>query len=137
MSDSDDSSGPWQQRRAKIAENPKNDMIYRIVIGVVGVVVLIIGIICIPFVGPGWLIVFAGLGILASEFEWAQRLLGWVKDRYDKTMEWYGRQSFIVKGVSALLTFAITIAALWLLNTFAMVGGWFGLDWPWLQSPLF
>jgi uncharacterized protein (TIGR02611 family) len=127
----------WQQRRAKIAENPKNEMVYRIIVGVIGVIVLIIGIICIPFVGPGWLIVFAGLGILASEFEWAQRLLGWVKERYDQTMEWYGKQSVIVKGASALLTFAVTVAALWLLNTFAMVGGWFGLDWPWLKSPLF
>lgn len=88
MSDSDDSSGPWQQRRAKIAENPKNDMIYRIVIGVVGVVVLIIGIICIPFVGPGWLDRFRGAWDSGIGVRGMQRLLGWVKDRYDKTMEW-------------------------------------------------
>ena len=127
----------WRAHREKVAKNPALDMTYRIVIGVVGFVVLVVGIICIPFVGPGWLIVFAGLGILASEFEFAHRLLHWVKKQYDRVMEWFLAQNWLIRGIAAVLTFVVTVAALWLLGSFSLVGGWFGLDWPWLERPFF
>ena len=31
--------------------------------------------------GPGWVVVIIGLAILATEFEWAQRILHWTKER--------------------------------------------------------
>ena len=40
---------------------------------IIGVAVFIVGIILIPLPGPGFLVMFAGLAILAIEFEWAQR----------------------------------------------------------------
>jgi len=43
-------------------------------IAVVGIIVILIGIPLIPLIGPGWLIVFTGLAILATEFAWADRL---------------------------------------------------------------
>jgi uncharacterized protein (TIGR02611 family) len=43
-------------------------------VAIIGVTVILIGIPLIPLVGPGWLIVFTGLAILASEFPWAGRL---------------------------------------------------------------
>lgn len=133
---SDRELGPWGQRRAKIAANPALNLTYRIVVGVVGAVVLGLGILAIPYPGPGWLIVFAGLGILASEFEWAHKALEWVKERYDRFMGWFAQQSVWVKGLGVLFTAAIVVATLWVLGTFALVGGWFGLEWGWLESPL-
>ncbi len=50
-------------------------------VAVVGIVVILIGIPLIPLVGPGWLIVFTGLAILASEFEWADRLRTKIRER--------------------------------------------------------
>jgi uncharacterized protein (TIGR02611 family) len=44
-------------------------------IGGVGTGVVIVGVVLLPLPGPGWLIIFLGLGILATEFEWARRLL--------------------------------------------------------------
>ncbi|MDB5384994.1 MAG: hypothetical protein JWM11_640 [Planctomycetaceae bacterium] len=44
-------------------------------------VTILVGIVLIPGPGPGWLIVYAGVGILATEFPWAQKLLVWIKDR--------------------------------------------------------
>ena len=41
----------------------------------VGLLVLGVGILAIPYPGPGWAIVFIGLAILATEFEWARKLL--------------------------------------------------------------
>lgn len=43
-------------------------------VAIIGIVVILIGIPLIPLIGPGWLIVFTGLAILASEFPWAARL---------------------------------------------------------------
>lgn len=96
---------------------------------------LIGGIIAIPYPGPGWLIAFAGLGILASEFEWAKRVLHWVKQRYDRFMNWFGKQSIAVKAIGVLFTTAVVLVTLWLLGMFGMVGGWVGLDRSWLKSP--
>lgn len=131
----DDEQGPWQRRRQKIAANPTANLAYRIAVGVVGTVVLIGGIFAIPYPGPGWLIVFAGLGILASEFAWAKRVLHWVKERYDRFMDWFSKQSIVVKGIGVLFTTAVVLVTLWLLGTFGLVGGWFGWDQSWLKSP--
>ena len=104
--------------------------------GFVGLVVLAAGVLAIPYPGPGWLIVFAGLGILASEFAWAHRLLHFAKARYDRFMTWFGKQSLVVKGIGVLFTTVIVIATLWLLGTFGLIGTWVGLDYSWLESPL-
>ena len=105
--------------------------------GVIGGIVLIAGIIAIPYPGPGWLIVFAGLGILATEFDWAHRLLRFARERYDRFAAWLSRQNIVVKGAFGVGTCLIVLATVWLLGAAAMIGGWFGIHWPWLASPLF
>ncbi len=99
-------------------------------------VVVAVGIALVPYPGPGWLIVFFGLAILATEFEWAHRLLKWAKARYEAFEAWFKRSPLWVKLVSAIGVTAITFLSLWLLGALALVGGWVGLDWPWLKSPL-
>lgn len=49
--------------------------LWRIIIGVAGGSVTVIGAIALVGPGPGILIVLAGLGILASEFAWAARVM--------------------------------------------------------------
>ncbi|MGH8014045.1 MAG: PGPGW domain-containing protein [Candidatus Binataceae bacterium] len=51
----------------------------RLLIFVAGITVLILGIVMLVVPGPGLLTVALGLGILATEFFWAQRLLGYVR----------------------------------------------------------
>ena len=51
----------------------------RIAVTIAGFAVLIVGIVLIPLPGPGWLIVFSGLAILATEYVWARRLLNYAK----------------------------------------------------------
>ncbi|MCA0154831.1 TIGR02611 family protein [Tsukamurella sp. M9C] len=129
-------SGPraW---RARIKASRHGSLAWRICVGVVGGVVLIAGIIAIPYPGPGWLIVFAGLGILATEFEWAHRLLRFARERYDRFAAWLSRQNIVVKGAFGVGTCLIVLATVWLLGAAAMIGGWFGIHWPWLASPIF
>ncbi|KIF73568.1 membrane protein [Streptomyces sp. 150FB] len=46
---------------------------------VVGLAVVGGGIVLLPLPGPGWLVIFAGVAIWATEFVWAQVALRWTK----------------------------------------------------------
>ncbi len=59
--------------------------IKRIVIGVVGTTVLIIGILLLVLPGPAFLVIPLGLGILATEFVWARHLLQKVKEKLSRS----------------------------------------------------
>ncbi len=50
-------------------------IVKRVVVGFVGGLITLIGVVALVAPGPGWLIIFTGLGILASEFAWAARVL--------------------------------------------------------------
>lgn len=110
---------------------------YRIGVGVVGTAMLIGGIIAIPYPGPGWALVFLALGVLASEFEWARKLLRFARSKYDAFMGWMKKQHGAVQGLFALGTCAVVIVTLWLVNAFGIVASWFGIHASWISSPLF
>lgn len=109
----------------------------RLLIGILGGLVLVIGVIAIPYPGPGWLIVFTGLAILATEFEWAQKVLHFARGKYDGWQDWLSHQAWWVKAVFWLLTAAVVVLTLWLLNTYGLINNWLHLDWDWLNSPFF
>lgn len=123
--------------RHRFRRNPALNLTYRIGVGVVGGLVLVAGVLMIPYPGPGWLVVFAGLAILATEFEWAGRVLRFAKRYYDAWVAWLKRQNLLVKGLVLAATGLVVAVTCWLLGAFALVGGWFGLEWSWLQSPIF
>lgn len=126
----------WARWRDKLRDRPTADFVYRIAVGVVGIAVLGVGILAIPYPGPGWAIVFVGLAILATEFEWAHKLLRYVRKRYDAFMEWFKRQGWWVKALGVLVTAAVVVASLWLFGALHFAADLVGLDWPWLQSPI-
>ena len=51
----------------------------RIAVTIAGFAVLLAGIALLVLPGPGWLLIFIGLTILATEYVWAQRLLNAAK----------------------------------------------------------
>lgn len=57
----------------------------RIIVGIVGSLVLLVGIALIFLPGPAFVIIPAGLAILATEFNWARR---WI----DKAKDWVRKQ---------------------------------------------
>ena len=107
------------------------------VITIVGSIVVVIGIILIPYPGPGWLVVFAGLSILAKEYPWAGRVLHYGRTKYDDWNTWIRRQNILVQSMTFIATSAIVVVTLWLVNTFGMINHLFNLGLPWLVSPLF
>lgn len=112
-------------------------------IGIVGVIVLLAGFVMIPYPGPGWLVVFAGLAILATEFAFAQRLLTYARGKYDRWVEWLKRQHLAVRLLVLAFTGLVVVMTIWLLNGFGVLRLIieavfdFGVDWEWVDSPLF
>jgi uncharacterized protein (TIGR02611 family) len=56
----------------------------RIMVTVVGVVLVTLGLLLLVLPGPGILVTLLGLAVLGSEYDWAQDLLAWVRDRWEK-----------------------------------------------------
>lgn len=112
------------------------DAVYRLVVGVVGLGIVVVGIVLLPAPGPGWAIIFLGLGVLATEFRPARVVLRYTWRRYQAWVAWLGRQSptsRLAVGAAFLLLVAVCT---WLVGAFAAVAGWVGIDWSWLESPL-
>ncbi len=61
--------------RAKAKTTAAGEMAWRIGVAILGGTITVLGAIFLITPGPGWLVIFAGLGILASEFAWAERAL--------------------------------------------------------------
>ena len=53
----------------------------RLIVFVVGLTLLLCGVVMLVTPGPGFLLILAGLGLLAVEFVWARRLLRKIKAR--------------------------------------------------------
>lgn len=52
---------------------------WQVCIFVIGLAVVVAGIIMLPLPGPGWVVIFGGMAIWATEFVWAQLVLRWTK----------------------------------------------------------
>ncbi|EHB50281.1 Conserved hypothetical protein CHP02611 [Mycolicibacterium rhodesiae JS60] len=126
----------WARRRDRLRERRVADFIYRIAVAVVGLTVLLVGIVTIPYPGPGWAIVFVGLAILATEFYWAHRTLSFTRNRYDSAMSWFRRQGWFVQALGAVFTAAVVVVTLWLVGAVGWTAGLLGLDHPALDSPI-
>lgn len=55
--------------------------IWQLIILVSGGATILVGIILLPAPGSGSLVIYAGIGILATEFIWARQAFHWVRDR--------------------------------------------------------
>lgn len=108
----------------------------KILIGIAGGLVLVVGIVAIPYPGPGWLIVFSGLAILSTEFVWAKRILHYSRGKYDEWQAWLTRQKGWVRALFWFLTATVVVATLWLLNGYGFINQILGLGWDWVESPL-
>jgi uncharacterized protein (TIGR02611 family) len=54
---------------------------------VFGFTLLLVGIVMIVTPGPGWVVIFLGLGLLAAEFVWARRLMDRMKREGERVRE--------------------------------------------------
>lgn len=103
----------WAWRR-RIRASARAYRIYRIAVGVVGILLVLLGAATGWLPGPGGIpLVLAGLAVLASEFVWAQRLLLWAKERLQDGHAWLQRQPRWVSWMGGAATVAGISCAIW------------------------
>lgn len=104
-------------------------------IAFVGWSVLLLGAVMIPYPGPGWVVVFIGLSILAREFQWASDVHDYTHSRYHAWQKWLRAQPMYIKAIFWLLTTMTVVVTVWLVNGYGIMSAWFNLGWDWLNSP--
>ncbi|MEV5609799.1 TIGR02611 family protein [Streptomyces sp. NPDC052225] len=93
---------------------------------VVGLAVVVAGVIMLPLPGPGWLVIFGGMAIWATEFVWAQLVLRWTKRKVteatQRALDPKVRRRNIILTTIGLVIIAVLVG----------VYVWkFGLEMPW------
>ena len=92
----------------------QRSMPYRVAFTVAAFVITLGGLAAIPLPGPGWAIVFVGLGMLALEFKWAENLMEKILDRLEGAKEAAENASPLQKAlgvVATILGIAACVAA--------------------------
>jgi uncharacterized protein (TIGR02611 family) len=124
----------YERFRARVARRRSLDFAYKSMITVIGVAVIAVGIALLPLPGPGWLIIFLGLGLLATEYEWSRRLLHFARTQVERWVDWVQAQSIFVRMLIGLGCLVIVLAAVTGYIWWAGVPNWVP-DWvPVLDS---
>ncbi|MFH8681514.1 TIGR02611 family protein [Streptomyces lydicus] len=93
---------------------------------VVGLAVVVGGVIMLPLPGPGWLVIFAGMAVWATEFVWAQLVLRWAKRKVTEATQKaldpkVRRRNIILTTIGVVIIAALLAVYVWK----------FGLAMPW------
>ncbi|KQO48574.1 hypothetical protein ASG28_06035 [Frigoribacterium sp. Leaf415] len=65
--------------RLRLDGHPRLRLLYKIGVGVLGALIVVVGLVLVPLPGPGWLIVFVGVAVLGTEFPAAHRITRWAR----------------------------------------------------------
>lgn len=96
-----------RRARARIRARRGLGLIYRAAVALVGAAIVLTGVVLLPLPGPGWVIIFLGLGVLATEFEWARRLLRFARRQVGGWTAWVTSRSLGVRVLLGLATLVI------------------------------
>jgi uncharacterized protein (TIGR02611 family) len=75
--------------RRRIDRHPRLRTSYRLVVGIIGGSIAVLGLALVPLPGPGWLVVFLGLAVLGTEFAWARRSAARLKRLLARFWAWW------------------------------------------------
>ena len=110
--------------RERIRSRRTPRLVYRFVVALLGVAITVGGLLLVPLPGPGWLIVFAGLALLATEFDPARRVLEFGRRTLQGWTRWLARQGVAIRAGVGVGTLACVAAGLWAAAVLAGVPAW-------------
>ncbi|MFD5079060.1 TIGR02611 family protein [Streptomyces sp. NPDC058371] len=101
-------------------------MSWQVGVFVVGLAVVAAGVVMLPLPGPGWLVIFGGMAIWATEFVWAQLVLRWTKRKVTEATQRaldpeVRRRNIILTTVGLVIIAVLVGVYVWK----------FGLEMPW------
>ncbi|MFB6553285.1 TIGR02611 family protein [Streptomyces sp. NPDC056405] len=93
---------------------------------IVGLAVVVAGVAMLVLPGPGWVVIFGGMAIWATEFVWAQLVLRWTKRKVTEAAQRaldpkVRRRNIILTSIGVVIV--CVLAAIYLYK--------FGLQMPW------
>ncbi|WP_433791375.1 TIGR02611 family protein [Actinoplanes sp. CA-252034] len=118
----------------RIRSNSTGRLALKVGVGIVGGLVVAIGIILIPFPGPGWAIVILGLAILAIEFHWARGVLAFTKRHVQSWTHWIARQSLPLRALIGLVGMVFISAVVWASVKISLHIDLFQISLDWLRA---
>ncbi|MFD7828087.1 TIGR02611 family protein [Kitasatospora sp. NPDC059803] len=121
---SDDAAG--SRAPAFVRRSRPLHLAWQVAIFLAGLAVVVLGVIMLPLPGPGWVVIFLGMGVWATEFDWARLVLRWSRRKVAEA----ARRAMDPRVRRRNLTVtAIGLAAV------VGIGGWYfaryGLAVPW------
>ncbi|BCJ35748.1 hypothetical protein Athai_32510 [Actinocatenispora thailandica] len=107
----------------RIRAAPGGRLALKIGAGAFGGALVVLGLILVPLPGPGWLIVIAGLAVLAVEYAWARHLLRFTRRQLRRWTDWLLRRGWPIRLLVGTAGFVLVAAVIW-----ASVRVSFGID---------
>jgi uncharacterized protein (TIGR02611 family) len=99
---------------------------WQVAVFIIGLAVVVAGVIMLPLPGPGWVVIFGGMAIWATEFVWAQLVLRWTKRKVTEATQRaldprVRRRNLILTSIGLVIVAVLTGVYLWK----------FGFEMPW------
>ncbi|RNL64419.1 TIGR02611 family protein [Nocardioides marmoriginsengisoli] len=98
----------------------------KVVVTLVGVAVLTAGLIMMVTPGPGLVGIAAGLAILATEWDWADRWLQVARRKLDEALEGETEEDTRKRRRRALITTVITVGTALIISVYVALKDWPG-----------
>ncbi|WP_030240793.1 TIGR02611 family protein [Streptomyces sp. NRRL S-350] len=106
--------------------SPALHRVWQAVVFLAGLAVVGLGVVMLPLPGPGWVVIFLGMGLWATEFVWAQLVLRWtrrkVAEAARRAMDPRVRRRNLVITATGLAV--IAVAGGWYLARYGLVAPW-------------
>ncbi|MEV6210968.1 TIGR02611 family protein [Kitasatospora sp. NPDC051914] len=99
---------------------------WQVVIFLIGLAVVGLGVVMLPLPGPGWVVIFLGMGIWATEFVWAQLVLRWTRRKVAAAAERALDPRVRRRNITLTVIGLVVIGALlgWYLSQYGLVLPW-------------
>ncbi|WP_236239132.1 TIGR02611 family protein [Streptomyces sp. CC228A] len=103
---------------AFIKANRPLHLTWQVGVFLIGLAVVAFGVVLLPLPGPGWVVIFAGMALWATEFIWAQLVLRWTKRKVTEAAQRaldprVRRRNMIITAVGLAISGVLVAVYLW------------------------